>query len=58
MTSREYLLSQAEHCRRAAADSADRFVAQELKRLALEFEAMARGALAAISPMATAPQSI
>jgi hypothetical protein len=54
MTSREYLLSQAEYCRRAAADTADRFVAQELKRLALEFEAMARGALSLIAP---APQT-
>ncbi|HMJ42923.1 MAG TPA: hypothetical protein VK522_11665 [Pseudolabrys sp.] len=38
MTSREYLLSQAEHCRRTADESVDRFVAQELKRLAQEFE--------------------
>lgn len=50
MTSREYLLSQAEYCRRAAADCADRFVAQELKRLAHEFEAMAKGMLSAIAP--------
>jgi hypothetical protein len=57
MTSREYLLSQAEYCRRAAADSADRFVAQELKRLAQEFEAMARGALAAIAPISSAAQT-
>ncbi len=57
MTSRDYLLSQAEYCRRAAADTADRFVAQELKSLAHEFEAMARGALAAISPASVAPQS-
>ena len=42
MTSREYLLSQAEFCRRAANDNADRFVAQELKRLAQEFEQQAR----------------
>jgi hypothetical protein len=38
MTSRDYLLSQAEHCRRTADESTDRFVAQELKRLAREFE--------------------
>jgi hypothetical protein len=57
MTSREYLLSQAEYCRRAAADTADRFVAQELKRLAQVFEGMARGALSAISPPSPAPQS-
>jgi hypothetical protein len=50
MTSREYLLNQAEYCRRAAADCADRFVAQELKRLAHEFEAMAKGALSLIAP--------
>ena len=42
MTSREYLLSQAEHCRRTADESADRFVAQELKRLAKEFEEKAQ----------------
>ena len=50
MTSRDYLLSQAEYCRHAAADCADRFVAQELKRLAHEFEAMAKGMLSAIAP--------
>jgi hypothetical protein len=38
MTAQQYLLSQAEHCRRTAADSADPFVARELKRLAAEFE--------------------
>jgi hypothetical protein len=38
MTAQQYLLSQAEYCRRAAADSGDPFVAQELKRLADEFE--------------------
>lgn len=38
MTAQQYLLSQAEHCRRTAADSADTFVAEELKRLAAEFE--------------------
>jgi hypothetical protein len=42
MTSREYLLSQAEHCRRTADESVDRFVAQELKRLAQEFEEKAQ----------------
>jgi hypothetical protein len=44
MTSQEYLLSQAEHCRRTAHESADRFVAQELVRLAREFEEKARAA--------------
>jgi hypothetical protein len=51
MTSREYLLSQAEHCRRTADESADGFVAQELKRLAKEFEEKAQHALAFIAPL-------
>lgn len=38
MTSRDYLLSQAEHCRRTADESTDSFVVQELNRLAREFE--------------------
>ncbi len=38
MTAQQYLLSQAEHCRRTAAETADPFVADELKRLATEFE--------------------
>jgi hypothetical protein len=38
MTAQQYLLSQAEHCRRTAAETADPFVADELKRLAVEFE--------------------
>jgi hypothetical protein len=38
MTAQQYLLSQAEHCRRTAAETADPFVASELKRLASEFE--------------------
>jgi hypothetical protein len=42
MTSQEYLLSQAEYCRRRADESIDRFVAQELERLAREFEEKAR----------------
>jgi hypothetical protein len=42
MTAQQYLLSQAEHCRRSAADSGDPFVAEELKRLADEFEKRAR----------------
>ncbi len=50
MTSREYLLNQAEHCRRTAEDSSDRFVAEELKRLASEFEEKARKALTAPAP--------
>ena len=50
MTSREYLLSQAEHCRRIAAESADRFIADELKHLAREFEDKAQQALRGAPP--------
>lgn len=42
MTAQQYLQSQAEHCRRAAEDAGDPFVAAELQRLAAEFEARAR----------------
>jgi hypothetical protein len=42
MTAQQYLLSQAEHCRRTAADTGDAFVAEELRRLAAEFERRAR----------------
>jgi len=42
MTAQQYLLSQAEHCRRTAADTNDPFVADELKRLAAEFERRAQ----------------
>jgi hypothetical protein len=42
MTAQQYLQSQAEHCRRAAEDAGDPFVAAELRRLAAEFEARAR----------------
>ena len=42
MTAQQYLLSQAEHCRRTAADSTDPFVSEELKGLAAEFERRAR----------------
>lgn len=38
MTAQQYLLSQAEHCRRSASDQADPFVAEALRRLAEEFE--------------------
>jgi hypothetical protein len=44
MTAQEYLLNQAEHCRRTADEIADRFVAEELKRLASAFEEQARHA--------------
>jgi len=46
MTSQQYLLNQAEHCRRAAFDAADGFIAEELKNLAHEFEKMARQSVA------------
>lgn len=42
MTAQQYLLSQAEHCRRTAAEANDAFVAEELKRLAAEFERRAQ----------------
>ena len=42
MTAQQYLLSQAEHFRRVAADTNDTFVAEELKRLAAEFECRAQ----------------
>lgn len=38
MTAQQYLLSQAEHCRRSASDQADPFVAEALRQLAEEFE--------------------
>jgi hypothetical protein len=43
MTSQQYLLSQAEHCRRVAQGASDPFVAEELQRLADEFERKAQG---------------
>lgn len=42
MTAQQYLLSQAEHCRRSAEDAADAFVAEQLRRLAEDFERKAR----------------
>ena len=42
MTAQQYLQSQAEHCRRAADDAVDAFVAEELRRLAAEFDRRAR----------------
>jgi hypothetical protein len=42
VTAQQYLQSQAEHCRRAADDTADPFVADELRRLAADFERRAR----------------
>jgi hypothetical protein len=42
MTAQQYLLSQAEHCRRTASDTNDPFIAEELKHLAADFERRAR----------------
>jgi hypothetical protein len=42
MTAQQYLLSQAEHCRRVAQDTSDSFVAEELQRLASDFECKAQ----------------
>lgn len=42
MTSREYLLSQAEYCRHAAVKTVDTFIAEELLTLARTFEDKAR----------------
>lgn len=42
MTAQQYLLSQAEHCRRAAGDATDPYTAEELLRLAETFERQAR----------------
>ncbi|HEY5279634.1 MAG TPA: hypothetical protein VIJ67_07745 [Pseudolabrys sp.] len=42
MTAQQYLQNQAEHCRRSAADTADPIVAEELRRLAAEFDWRAR----------------
>ncbi|HEV2630499.1 MAG TPA: hypothetical protein VGV41_17865 [Pseudolabrys sp.] len=50
MTATQYLQNQAEHCRRAADDAADPFVAEELRRLAAEFERRARAEIRAAAP--------
>ena len=50
MTSQQYLLSQAEHCRRAADDSYDPFIADQLRRLAEAFEHEAQEGCAAKAP--------
>jgi hypothetical protein len=38
MTARQFLLSESHYCRKRAADCADPFIAQELRRLAEKFE--------------------
>ena len=48
MTAQQYLLSQAEHCRRSAGDASDPFVAEELLRLAETFERQARSGKPAV----------
>lgn len=50
MTAQQYLLNQAEHCRRTADDHVDGFVADELRRLAAEFERRAVSEFAEPSP--------
>lgn len=42
MTAQQYLLSQAEHCRRTAGDTNDPFIAEDLLRLAETFERQAQ----------------
>ena len=51
MTATQYLQNQAEHCRRAADDAADPFVAAELRRLAADFERRARAELQPAAPV-------
>jgi hypothetical protein len=41
-SARQYLLNQAEHCRRTADNCRDADIAQELRRLAARFEEEAR----------------
>jgi hypothetical protein len=38
MTARQFLLTESTYCRERAAGCADRFIAEELRRLAEEFE--------------------
>lgn len=54
MTAQQYLQSQAEHCRRSAAETADPFVAEELRRLAAEFDRRARDSEAPAPPRSRA----
>lgn len=42
MTAEQYLLHQAEHCRRRAEDVGDPFVRAELRQLAEQFESRAQ----------------
>jgi hypothetical protein len=45
VTAQQYLLSQAELCRRTADDTADPLAAEELRRRAVDLEARAREGL-------------
>jgi len=47
MTARQFLLSESAHCRQHAANCPDPFVAEELRRLAEDFERTAAAAQAA-----------
>jgi hypothetical protein len=38
MTARQFLLSESSYCRQRAAGCADRYIAEELRRLAEQFE--------------------
>jgi len=38
MTARRFLLTESTHCRELAAGCADRYIAEELRRLAEQFE--------------------
>lgn len=49
MTAQQYLLSQAEFCRRTASQSADPYLAEELSRLAQRFELSALRGRAGLS---------
>jgi hypothetical protein len=49
MNAQQYLLSQAEFCRRRASQSADPYLAEELSRLAQQFEMSARRGRSSLS---------
>ena len=51
-TAQQYLLSQAEHCRRAASDCTDPEIAEELRQLAAQFDREARAQFAAAARVA------
>jgi hypothetical protein len=51
-TAQQYLLSQAEHCRRTASDCADPEIAEELRQLAAQFDREARAQFAAAGRVA------